>query len=100
MNSTDVRSLTIGRRRGTPSPSASDINQRIIELLHQAGELSAPQIADGSGQVLKELKSRLGTLTRMGLLRAGEDADGTATYRLTPSGERARQAAYLSVQVE
>jgi DNA-binding transcriptional ArsR family regulator len=87
------------RRRGGASPSASDINQRILELLHESGSQSAVSLAEATHEEINEVKGRLNALARLGLLDANkEDGHGLMIYSLSPTGARARALAYLSIR--
>lgn len=91
-------SALLGDRRGAPSPSASDINQRILDLLHQSRSLSAVALAEATHEEIEEVRGRLNALTRLGLLQLNNDSEGPAIYSLSPTGMRARDLAYLSIQ--
>jgi hypothetical protein len=94
----DVETSALGdRRRGAPSPSASDINQRILELLHQRGSLSEVALAEATHEEIEHVKGRLNALTRLGLLQSSKDSEGLTIYSLSTTGARARGLAYLSI---
>ena len=96
----ETNALLGDRRRGAPSPSASDINQRILELLNESGSLSAIVLAETTHEKIEDLKGRLNALTRLGLLQVNKDSEGLAIYSLSPTGARARGLAYLSIHRE
>jgi hypothetical protein len=85
------------RRRGAPSPSASEINQRILDLLHEKGALSAAAIAEATREEIERVKGRVNALTRLGLLHSKEHSNGLTIYSLSSTGARAHELAYLSI---
>jgi predicted ArsR family transcriptional regulator len=93
----EISGLLGDRRRGSPSPSASDINQRILELLHERGSLSAGALAEAIHEAIEHVNGRLNALTRLGLLQASKDGEGLAIYSLSSTGARAHGLAYLSI---
>jgi hypothetical protein len=84
-------------RRGTPSPSASNINNEILQLIHVRGPLSECELSKLMNTDMLEVAGRVGALTRLGLLQKEGEADGQGLYRLSKTGERARQLTYLSI---
>jgi hypothetical protein len=93
----EISALLNDRRRGSPSPSASDINQRILESLHERGSLSAVALAEVAHEEIEHINGRLSALTSLGLLQCKKDDEGMTIYFLSTSGIRARGLAYLSI---
>jgi hypothetical protein len=94
----EIRAFLWDRGRRAPSPSASDFNEQILNLLHQSGSLSAFAVAETTHKDINEANGRLNALTRLGLLHVGKDASGSTIYSLSPTGSRARGLTYLSIR--